>query len=202
MSPEAANPSPPQDGDADGLDHEALRLLAEAVLALRATVDLGVAWSVAARSAADALGAGDARLLRLDPRSGALTRIEGGGVETPYLSEHGGPVEWCLRQERALFDEGDAGERATRETLLWTQPPAALASLPLIAGGVTHGFLLVAFDSGRTFTPPRGDSCSRSPMRWRWHSNARRCGAPSMTSAPGPRASSAGCCPRRTAPPA
>lgn len=154
MSPEAANPSPPQDGDADGLDHEALRLLAEAVLALRATVDLGVAWSVAARSAADALGAGDARLLRLDPRSGALTRIEGGGVETPYLSEHGGPVEWCLRQERALFDEGDAGERATRETLLWTQPPAALASLPLIAGGVTHGFLLVAFDSGRTFTPP------------------------------------------------
>jgi len=130
-----------------------ISLLAEAVLALRATADLGVAWSVAARSATEALGASDARLLRLDPRSGTLTRIEGGGVETPYRSEHGGPVEWCLRQEQPLFDEGEGGDRAARETLLWTKPPVALVTLPLLAGGVAHGFLLVSFREARAFPP-------------------------------------------------
>ncbi len=134
-------------------ERDALSLLAEAVLALRATSDLGVAWSVAARSVTEALGAADARLLRLDTRSGTLARIEGGGVETPYLAEHGGPVEWCLRHERALFDEGDGGDRAARETLLWTTPPVALATLPLLAGGVAHGFLLVSFREVEAFAP-------------------------------------------------
>ncbi len=131
---------------------DVLSLLAEAVLALRATTDISVAWSVAARSVTEALGATDARLLRLDPRSGTLARIEGGGVETPYLSEHAGPVEWCLRHERSRFDAGDHEALGVCETLLWTQPPGALATLPLLAGGVAHGFVLVAFPSLRTFT--------------------------------------------------
>ena len=46
---------------------------------------------------------------RLDRRSGALFHYEESGVETPYLAEHGGPVEWVMRHDRAMFDDGAAG---------------------------------------------------------------------------------------------
>jgi len=136
------------------LPGEALALLAEAVLALRTTGDLGVSWGVAASNARRALGANDARLLRVDRRSGALFRFEESGVETPYLAEHGGPVEWVLRHDRPLFDEGAAGPRAPRETLLWHQPPSALATVPLVAGSTHYGYLLVAFEQPRPLQAP------------------------------------------------
>lgn len=133
------------------LPGEALALLAEAVLAVRTTGDLGVAWGIACASATRALGACDARLLRVDRRSGALFRVEESGVETPYLAEHGGPVEWVMRQDRAQFDAGD-DERAIRETLLWLQPPGALATVPLVAGNTHYGFMLLAFAAARPFS--------------------------------------------------
>lgn len=144
-------------GREDGLlelPGEALALMAEAVLALRTTGDLGVSWGIAAANARRALGACDARLLRVDPRSGALFRFEESGVETPYLAEHGGPVEWVMRHDRPLFDEGSGGSRAPRETLLWQQPPAAVASVPLVAGSTHLGILLVAFDRARNYAAP------------------------------------------------
>ena len=136
------------------LPGEALALLAEAVLALRMTGDLAVSWGIASANATRALGADDARLLRVDRRSGALFRFEESGVETPYLLEHGGPVEWVMRHDRVLFDEGGTGPRAPRETLLWQQPPSALATLPLVAGRTHYGFLLLAFAAPRVFTAP------------------------------------------------
>jgi hypothetical protein len=136
------------------LPGEALALLAEAVLALRTTGDLGVSWGIACANAMRALGAPDARLLRLDRRSGALFRFEESGVETPYLAEHGGPVEWVMRHDRALFDEGSGGPTAPRETLLWQRPPGALATLPLVAGSTHFGFLLLAFESPRALRAP------------------------------------------------
>ncbi len=143
-----------RDGHETGLldlPGEALALLAEAVLALRTTGDLAVSWGIASANATRALGASDARLLRVDRRSGALYRLEESGVETPYLPEHGGPVEWVMRNDRALYDEGVDGERAPRETLLWLQPPAALATVPLVAGSTHYGLLLLAFGAPRTF---------------------------------------------------
>ena len=135
------------------LPGEALALLAEAVLALRTTGDLGVSWGIACASASRALDAADGRLLRLDRRSGALFRVEESGVETPYLAEHGGPVEWVMRHDRSLFDEGAGGPHAARETLLWLQAPAALATVPLVAGNTHYGFLMLAFSSPRVFAP-------------------------------------------------
>ncbi len=131
------------------LPGEALALLAEAVLALRTTSDLGVSWGIANANATRALGAADARLLRVDRRSGALFRYEESGVETPYLAEHGGPVEWVMRNDRPLFDDGSGESDAPRETLLWQNPPAALCTLPLVAGNALWGFLLVAFPRPR-----------------------------------------------------
>ena len=136
------------------LPGEALALLSEAVLALRTTTDLSVAWNVAQANARRALGAFDARLLRVDHRSGALSRFEEAGVETPYLAENSGPVEWVMRHDRALFDEGAGGMQTPRETLLWTAAPAALATLPLIAGSTHHGFVLVAFERARSLEAP------------------------------------------------
>jgi len=136
------------------LPGEALALLAEAVLALRTTGDLGVAWGIANANAGRALGAADGRLLRMDRRSGALFRVEESGVETPYLAEHGGPAEWVMRHDRALFDLGAGGPHVARETLLWQQPPAALATVPLEAGNTHYGFLLLAFGATRTLTAP------------------------------------------------
>jgi signal transduction histidine kinase len=136
------------------LPGEALALLAEAVLAMRTTGDLGVSWGIASSNALRALNAADARLLRLDRRSGALFRYEESGVETPYLAEHGGPVEWVMRHDRAMFDDGSAGPHAARETLLWQQPPQALVTVPLVAGNTHYGFLLIAFDSPRALAAP------------------------------------------------
>ncbi len=131
---------------------EAQALLAEAVLAIRTTSDLGVSWGVACANARRALCASDSRLLRVDRKSGAMFRFEESGVEMPYLAEHGGPVEWVMRHDQPMFDEGAAGPRAPRETLLWQRTPDALATVPLVAGSTQYGFLLVAFDAPRGFS--------------------------------------------------
>ena len=145
----------PREGSPGLLDlpGEALALLAEAVLALRMTGDMGVSWGIASASASRGLGASDARLLRLDRRSGAIFRVDESGVETPYLAEHGGPIEWVTRSDRAQFEEGSGGPHVARETLLWLQPPAALATVPLVASNTHYGFLLLAFGNPRTFSP-------------------------------------------------
>ncbi len=127
-------------------------LLAEAVLALRATNDLAVSWDLARQHLHEALGSAHACLLRVDRRSGALFLYEESGVETPYLAEHGGPVEWVMRNDRARFDETFA-EDMSRETLLWHEPPVSLATLPLVAGSTAYGFLLVGFAQPHVFNP-------------------------------------------------
>ena len=125
-------------------------LLAEAVLALRATSDLAVSWDLARQHLNEALGSSHACLLRVDRRSGALFLCEESGVETPYLAEHGGPIEWVMRNDRPRFDE-DFAEDTPCETLLWNDPPVSLATLPLVAGSTAYGFLLVAFDVPHVF---------------------------------------------------
>ena len=80
---------------------QGLATLAQAALALRATGDLGTACAIACSCAVQALRAGESRLLRVDARSGALRLLEDTGVETPYLAEHGGPVERVMRTETA-----------------------------------------------------------------------------------------------------
>ena len=143
--------------DRDGAAAETPRgtatLFAEAVLALRATSDLAVSWDLARQHLNEALGSAHARLLRVDRRSGALFLHEDSGVETPYLAEHGGPVEWVMRNDRARFDESFP-EDLSRETLLWQAPPVSLATLPLVAGSTAYGFLLVAFEAPHAFTSP------------------------------------------------
>jgi len=129
---------------------EALAMLAQAVLALRSTGDLGTACAIACACAVSALDGAASRLLRVDPRSGTLRLIEDSGVETPYLAEPGGPIEAVMRSECALFDEGVV-EHAPRETLLWVETPGALASVPLAAGSTVHGILLVGFRHPRAF---------------------------------------------------
>ncbi len=133
---------------------EAQTLLAEAVLALRTTADLGVSWGVACANARRALQASDSRLLRVDRKSGAMFRFEESGVEMPYLAEHGGPVDWVMRHDRPMFDEGASGLRSPRETLLWQRTPGSLATVPLVAGNTHYGFLLVAFEVARSFSGP------------------------------------------------
>ncbi len=152
MSPDDALAAPPA-GRFPELPEGALPLLAEAVFALRMTGDLGLAWSTASDATRRALDASDMCLLRLDRRSGTLFRFEETGVETPYLAEHGGPVDWVMRHDRPLFEDGDGGARVARETLLWTDPPAALATLPLVAGSTPYGFLLAAFPHARRWSP-------------------------------------------------
>ncbi|MBI1795500.1 MAG: GAF domain-containing protein [Candidatus Eisenbacteria bacterium] len=136
--------------DRHDLAGEGLAMLAQAVLALRSTGDLGTACGIACACAVNALEAADSRLLRVDPRSGALRLIEDSGVETPYLPEHGGPVECAMRSETPRFDDG-LDPQAPRETLLWLAAPAALATLPLASGSTVQGFLLVAFPHVRRF---------------------------------------------------
>ena len=138
------------DPRAPELARETLTLLAEAVLALRATSELAVSWDLAQEHLREAFGATRACLLRVDRRSGALFVYEGSGVETPYLAEHGGPVEWVMRNDRARFDESFAPDM-TCETLLWREPPVALATLPLVAGSTAFGFLLVGFGEHHPF---------------------------------------------------
>src|SRR5882672_9971871 len=114
------------------LPREMLTLLAETVLALRATSELAVSWDLAKQHLREALGADFASLLRVDRRSGALFVYEESGAETPYLAEHGGPVEWVMRNDQPRFDETfDSGGAC--ETRLWSAAPASLATLPLVA---------------------------------------------------------------------
>jgi len=138
-------------GSRDGSDR--LGALAEAMLALRRTAEIGTACRIAGDCAVHALGAGAFHLLRIDPRSGAIKRLEDGGIETPYLSEPGGPVEWVMRNQTAWFDDGTVDDPALtdREALLWNDPPAALAAVPLFSGSVPSGVLLIAFPAPRTF---------------------------------------------------
>jgi len=138
-------------GAANGLE-----ALAGAVLALRRTADVGTACMIAGDCAAQALGADAFRLLRIDPRSGATRRLEEGGVETPYLAEPDGPVEWVMRDQAAWFDDGTVTDPAMtdREALLWSAPPAALAVVPLFSGSVPFGILLIAFPTARAFPAP------------------------------------------------
>jgi HD-GYP domain-containing protein (c-di-GMP phosphodiesterase class II)/signal transduction histidine kinase len=133
-----------------GVPRETVTLIAEAVLALRATSELAVSWDIARQHLREALGAAHARLLRVDRRSGALFLLEDSGVETPYLAEHGGPVEWVMRNDRARFDEEFADDMS-RETLLWHEPPVSLATVPLVASSTAFGFLLVGFASHHLF---------------------------------------------------
>jgi HD-GYP domain-containing protein (c-di-GMP phosphodiesterase class II)/signal transduction histidine kinase len=134
------------------LPRETLTLLAEAVLALRATSELAVSWDLAKQHLREALSADHACLLRVDRRSGALFLYEESGVETPYLAEHGGPVEWVMRNDRARFDETFDSETPC-ETLLWHVPPVSLATLPLVAGSTAYGFLIVGFNQLHSFLP-------------------------------------------------
>ena len=134
------------------MPRETLTLLAEAVLALRATSELAVSWDLAKQHLREALGSDHTCLLRVDRRSGALFLYEESGVETPYLAEHGGPVEWVMRNDRARFDETFDSETPC-ETLLWHAPPVSLATLPLVAGSTAFGFLLVGFTQVHAFSP-------------------------------------------------
>jgi signal transduction histidine kinase/putative methionine-R-sulfoxide reductase with GAF domain len=127
--------------------------LAGALLALRSTQDVATACAIAASCAARALGAAEHRLLRLDPRSGALRLVDEAGVETPYLAEEGGPVEHVLRAEAAFYDAGGPSAGG-REALLWKAPPAAIAALPLEDSHHLFGCLLVAFEEPRSFDDP------------------------------------------------
>ncbi len=140
----------PTHPDRHELGRETLTLVAEAVLALSATSELAVSWDLARKHLREALSAAHACLLRVDRRSGALFLYEESGVETPYLAEHGGPVEWVMRNDRARFDESFDPD-TSRETLLWREPPDALATLPLMAGSSAYGFLLVGFAAAHGF---------------------------------------------------
>ncbi len=139
------NPGPP------GLGGDGLSMLAQALLALRSTGDLGTACAIAGACAVRALDASDYRLLRVDPHSGALRCFDESGVESPYLPQHEGPVERAMRNEIAVFDTGT--EDGPRETPLWVQPPAALVTLPLLSSGTMQGLLLLAFGAPREFAP-------------------------------------------------
>lgn len=140
--PETPNPE---------LSRETVTLLAEAVLALRASSELAVSWDLAQQHLRQGLSAEHACLLRVDRRSGALFVYEESGVETPYLAEHGGPIEWVMRNDRARFDESFARDAHT-ETLLWRNAPGSLATIPLVAGSTAFGFLLVGFRDAHPFT--------------------------------------------------
>ena len=134
------------------LGGEGLAMLAQAVLALRGTGDLGTACAIACACAESALDAAASCLLRVDSRTGALRRIEDSGAETPYLAEEGGAIEAVMRSDAALFDDGAKQDGATgRETRLWLNAPAALATVPMAAGNKVYGFLLVAFAGPRAF---------------------------------------------------
>lgn len=128
-----------------------LEPLAQALLALRSTADLDAACAIAGTCAVRALDASDHRVVRLDPRTGAMRAVDGTGVSMPWLAEPGGPLERSLREGRAVFDEGE-DPAAPRENGLWSAPPAAVAVVPLAMGGAVHGFLLVDFEIPRRLT--------------------------------------------------
>jgi len=148
-SREAGRPGP----GTSSLDGDALGALAEAVFGLRSTGDLATACTIACTCAARAMGAEASRLLRVDPRSGALRLIEENGEETPYFPEQAGPVETVMRTEAPLFDDGTAPQ-APRELPLWRAAPAALVALPLATGSVVYGMLVLGFRTPRFFGAP------------------------------------------------
>jgi signal transduction histidine kinase/putative methionine-R-sulfoxide reductase with GAF domain len=90
----------------------------------------------------------------VDPRSGSLSCLDSTGVETAYAAEPNGPVEWALRHEMAAYDDGSTGTEDTREAALWSEPPAALATIPLAAAGIVCGVLVVAYASPHAFGTP------------------------------------------------
>ena len=125
-------------------------LLAQAVLALRSTADLGTACAIASGCVVSAMDSAESRILRLDARSGTLRVLDESGIETPYLAEPGGPIEQVLRSESPCYDGGEA-ERPC-ETLLWSRPPATVAALPLFWGTTLFGCLLVARHTAQPLT--------------------------------------------------
>ena len=125
-----------------------LSTLADTLLAIRSTADVGTLCGIAGAFAVRHLAAREYRLLRLDPRSGALRCLDEFGIETPYLPESGGPVERALRDHGALLHEA-SDPAAARESALWSEAPGAVATVPLSSGGTIHGLLLVAFEGAR-----------------------------------------------------
>jgi signal transduction histidine kinase/HD-GYP domain-containing protein (c-di-GMP phosphodiesterase class II) len=138
--------------DAPSIEGAGLATLAQVSLALRGTGDLGTACAIACSCAVRALGASASRLLRVEARSGALRLIEESGLEAAYQAEPGGPVETVMRSEIALFDDGSVAG-LEREIPIWTDPPAALAALPLAAGSMVYGVVLLGFATPRGFGP-------------------------------------------------
>jgi signal transduction histidine kinase/HD-GYP domain-containing protein (c-di-GMP phosphodiesterase class II) len=135
-----------------GLEGGGLDALSQVLLALRSTADLATACAIAGECAVRALGAADHRVVRIDARSGMLSSHDASGASTPWLAEPGGPLEYALREGRAVFDEGE-DPAAPREDNLWSQPTGALAVVPLVSGGLATGFLLLQFAAPRTLGP-------------------------------------------------
>jgi len=135
----------------EDLARQSIGLLAQAMLGLRSTGEPATACAIAGDCARAALGASDYRLLRLEPRSGALRRVDPTGEETRYLPESDGPVEWAMRHEQPVFDEGRNDTATSREPGLWDTPPSSLATVPLVSGGAALGLLLVGFAAPRAF---------------------------------------------------
>ena len=85
-----AGPAQAEDG---ALAHGSLWALSRALFGLRSTTDVATACAIAGDCAVSALGALEYRLLRLEPRSGAVRWLQATGEEDRYLPEPGGPVE-------------------------------------------------------------------------------------------------------------
>lgn len=131
-----------------GTDH--IAMLSQALLAVRSTGDLGTCCAIVGACAVHGLDASDFRVVRVDLRSGSIRCLEESGLETPYLAESGGALERAVTAEASQFDEGtDPG--TLRESGLWIEPPAALATIALQSGGTLYGFLLVGFAAPRAF---------------------------------------------------
>jgi signal transduction histidine kinase len=127
-----------------------LAVLGQALLALRTSSDVATTCAIAGSCATRALEGAEYRILRVDPRSGAIQALDETGAGVAYLPEARGPIEWVLQREMPRFIElpsgagvGDAG--------LWSGPVEALAAVPLFGGGTLHGILVVAFASPRRF---------------------------------------------------
>ncbi|HEY3216039.1 MAG TPA: HD domain-containing phosphohydrolase [Candidatus Eisenbacteria bacterium] len=128
-----------------------LAKLAQAVRVIRGAGDSATASSSGGLPAPEVLGASELRLLRVDAHSRSLQLLEVSGEEVPYRAEEGGPVERVVRQERALFDEGQ--EAGPVDIRLWSRPPGSIAALPLFSGTELSGCLLLGYPAPRTFDP-------------------------------------------------
>ncbi len=162
-----------------------LPMLAQALLALRSTRDLGAAGAIVGSCIVNALEATDYRLLRVDARSGALRCLDGCGVETPYLAEPDGAVHRVLQGVEPLYLGPDDLEKVSPEPGLWIGPPASLIVLPLQSGSRVLGLLLVGFDLptdvdavGRQFLQTLSDGLAlafeRAELRQRGAEDHRR----------------------------